>query len=189
MAVIQEEYKDHDEHLALEFVSDRVARFTRLQKPVKKLLLGVIDYYLDRYFSYEPEALQIVDAIRAQPDEEKMIELYQQFLLFLPLRLRAGIQGRYLFQEPNASEKGLNAERLLEREEPELGEEEMADLDMETIMKELGLNAEQLERLQNVSNLPEADQSAVLAELMVQLAGPDAAAIDVTEMKKDSRER
>ncbi len=127
------EVLDYDATLATDFVNDRVRHFIRLHKPVKKLVLDVADYYLDLYFYTDAEAKEIVNGIRSQPDEQKMVDVYLQFLEFLPVRLRSGIQGRYLFQEPSMIEKQQNAERLIARdiEADQRSEQE--------IMQQLGL--------------------------------------------------
>jgi hypothetical protein len=143
----------HDEKLATEFVTDRLRHFTKLHKPVKKLVLGVVSYYLDTFFSYHDDAVSIVKAIQQSSQHEAdMVSLYQQFLEFLPVRLRSGIQGRYLFREPSMEEKQANDSRL----EAKVGA--LPDLDAKQIMEDLGLTAEQFNEMKSM--LPDSHASS-----------------------------
>ena len=158
---------NHEEMMATNFVADRVRHFTRLHKPIKKLVLDVVDYYLDVYFAEDMDASHIIEGIRNQPDEEAMVELYKQFLEFLPVRLRAGIQGRYLFQEPSVAEKQLNAERLVARD---IEADQVLDAE---IMTELGLNDKEMAALNKITSLAFADEanSEELAQLVHEMTG------------------
>jgi hypothetical protein len=174
---------DHDERMAAEFVSYRERHFVRLHKPVKKLILGVVDYYLDLYFNRDAEARSILEGIRAQPDEQQMVDLYKQFLEFLPVRLRAGIQGRYLFQEPSMSEKQLNAERLVARDI------EAEKRDEAEIMQQLGLkDPVDMQKIEGLVDKAMDMSTAELSELLSEMTGvsPDEIAHAAKEMGLNS---
>lgn len=100
--------------LAQLYVDQRLENFRKLPLQVKKLILGVMDYYLDTFYPFDSEAGTIVTEIRAMPTEEEMVDLCKRFFEFLPVRLRSGVQGRYLFQEPNEEEKVLNEKAVLD---------------------------------------------------------------------------
>ena len=175
---------DHDEMMAAGFVADRVRHFTRLHKPIKKLVLNVVDYYLDLYFAHDSDARNIVEGIRNQPDEESMVELYKQFLEFLPVRLRAGIQGRYLFQEPSMSEKQLNAERLVARDiEAEKREEA-------EIMSELGLDTpEKMDMFKKIEALASSDEELSPEKLGALLSEMTGASVEeIEKLTKEIKE-
>ena len=97
-----------DEMLALRFVGDRVENFIPLVLQVKRLVLQIVEYYLDTFYPFQDESQAILSGIQSDPNEEKMVSLYKQFLEFLPTRFRAAVQGRYLYQEPTQAEKQLN---------------------------------------------------------------------------------
>lgn len=120
-----------DEQLAQRFVSDRVENFKRLYLAIKKRVLQVVDAYLETYFPFEQEASEMIKAIRETSDEPEMVGLYQRFLQFLPIRFRVAAQGRYLYQEPPAEEKKLNAKEPVVSDPRELLKDEMADLNID----------------------------------------------------------
>lgn len=128
-----------EEMLALRFVGDRVENFMPLTLPVKRLVLQIVDFYLDTFYPFDEEPQAILSEVRNHPSEEKMVALYKRFLEFLPIRLRSGIQGRYLYQEPSPDEKKLNEKEAVMRE---LTAEGVADLAADfgitdTVIKEI----------------------------------------------------
>ncbi len=169
MAAGVQENLTHDQRLAEAYVVERLARFKSLHMPVKKLVLGVIEYYLDTYFSYDDEAVKVVLAIPEAHAEEEMVQCYEQFLRFLPVRLRAGIQGRYLYQEPSAAEKQLNQERLMTK----LTEEGYDMVDDFAVAKDLGLLSDEqtklLTNLDDFENLSPEDAQKMALTMIEEL--------------------
>ena len=98
-----------------------------------------------------------------------MVTLYKQFLEFLPVRLRAGIQGRYLFQEPSMNEKELNAERLVARD-IEAEKREDAEIMAQLGLEEKNVNMDKLKKVSALAFADEVDESE-LSALISEMTG------------------
>ncbi len=96
-----------DEFLAAEFASLRLQHFSKLAQRVKKLVLEIVQYYLGTFHCFDDEASAIcirIETLKNKADEPLMVQCYKDFLEFLPIKLRSGIQGKNLFRQPTSED-------------------------------------------------------------------------------------
>ncbi len=93
-----------DEFLALDYLNMRLTQFIKLALTVKKLILDLVRFYLQTLYPYDNEASTICSEIKAAQNSEDLNTCYKHFLEFLPVRLRAGVQGKFLYRQPGADE-------------------------------------------------------------------------------------